>query len=243
MDLANFVDATGLLNRSEIDRARLLGFFKLRSEGVNAFTPSDIAAWFADLGLARPNVSRLKNRMRQGTAFVRAGGQDSFRLHAREVGALDLEFPQLQEPTEEIPTVPDTVIPAELYEGTRGYLERLARQINAAFEHNLHDACAVLMRRTIEILLIHSFEHNQIRAEIEHGDGFVNLNVIIDRAKASAVLGLTRETKSCLDTFRVLGNLSAHKIHYNARRSEIRGVLVDFRVAVEELLYKSGILN
>jgi hypothetical protein len=52
---------------------------------------------------------------------------------------------------------------------------------------------------------------------------------------------LSKASKDVLDEFRVLGNFSAHKIIYNCRREEIKKVAREYRAAIEELLYKSGI--
>ena len=43
------------------------------------------------------------------------------------------------------------------------------------------------------------------------------------------------------DRFRMLGNLSAHKIQYNAKKAYIDEVITLYRVAIEELLYISKI--
>lgn len=52
---------------------------------------------------------------------------------------------------------------------------------------------------------------------------------------------LSKEVLSVLDRFRMLGNLSAHKIQYNAKKAYIDEVITLYRVAIEELLYISKI--
>jgi hypothetical protein len=145
------------------------------------------------------------------------------------------------EPSEEVVSA-DTVLPSILYENTRGYIESLGRQINAAFEHNIFDGCAVLMRRLIEILLILSYEHLGVESEIKSASGdYVMLDSIIGNARGNPKLSLSRNSKATIDEFRTIGNFSAHKIYYNARRNDVRRHIVEFRALVEELLYKSGI--
>ena len=115
-------------------------------------------------------------------------------------------------------------------------------QINASYEHNLFDACAVLMRRLLEVLLIHSYQHRSLESKILAPEGsFKELKAIIADATSTGDLALSRNTKTCLDSFRVLGNFAAHKITYNTTRDDIKNIALDFRATVEELLYKAGL--
>jgi hypothetical protein len=45
--------------------------------------------------------------------------------------------------------------------------------------------------------------------------------LIVDTGGTNATLALSRNSKACLDTFRQLGNFSAHKIEYTCRREYI----------------------
>ena len=42
------------------------------------------------------------------------------------------------------------VIPLSVVRGTRGYIERVANQINGTYENGWYDACAVMIRRVLE---------------------------------------------------------------------------------------------
>lgn len=240
MRLEEFADATGLYDRSEMERTRLVAFYHLRVHDVQTFTANDTARWFASLGLAAPNKTRLTNRLRSSSQFIRGTGKADYRLHAREVGKLDLEFPSLREPSEEVSSE-DSILPRELYNVGRGYIESLAIQINASYENNIFDGCAVLMRRLLEVLLIHSYQHLSIEKRIQAGTQFKDLSAIIADAKTNKTLKLSKDSRTTLDTFRKLGNFSAHKIFYTCRRTDIRNVVLEYRVAIEELLYKSGL--
>ena len=240
MTIDEFANATGLYERSEIERARLVGFYQLRVNEVETFTTNNVAEWFHSLGLAKPNRTRLARRLRSSSQFIRGSGKSDFRLHAREVGKLDLEFPHLREPSEGVASE-DSILPRELYEVGRGYIESLAKQINSSYENNIFDGCAVLMRRLLEILLIHSYQHLQIEEAIQTDGRYKRLSSIIANAKTNRILKLSKDSRSTLDTFRKLGNFSAHKIFYTCRRGDIRNVVLEYRVTTEELLYKSGL--
>ena len=241
IDFETFADHCDLASQSELDRVMLSAFYHQSWRGVDSFTVTDVVGWFESLLLARPNTSRLKTKIAKSRCFIKGTGQNSFRLSAKKFKELAASLSTLTTPPDD-PSVGDGIIPASLVIGTRGYLERLCAQVNICYNNSAFDGCAVLMRRIIEILLVHSFEHHNIESQIEDADGKVkNLNSIIGNAIQNSTLKLTKPVKNCIDKFRELGNFSAHSIQYNAREADIRGVSIEFRVTVEELLYKSGI--
>ena len=62
---------------------------------------------------------------------------------------------------------------------------------------------------------------------------------IINYTLSNKPFSLAKESQELLDTFRQLGNFSAHKIQYNAKRKYIDDVKVVYRLTMEELLYIS----
>jgi hypothetical protein len=98
------------------------------------------------------------------------------------------------------------------------------------------------MRRLLEVLLIHSYQHCGLESKIlGPNSSFKELKTIIVEVNSIGDIALSRNTKTCLDSFRVLGNFAAHKIAYNTTRDEIKNIALDFRAAVEELLYAAGL--
>jgi hypothetical protein len=135
-----------------------------------------------------------------------------------------------------------TILPPVAYENTRGYLETLAKQINRSYEENIFDGCAVLMRRLEEVLLILSYEHLKIADTIKDANGnYMLLEGIVANATGNATLNLSRNSRQSIETFRKLGNYSAHKITYTCRREYIAEKIDDYRALVEELLHKAGL--
>ena len=64
------------------------------------------------------------------------------------------------------------------------------------------------MRRLLEILVIHTFDHCGIGHEAKDANGdYVKLKTLINKAKARNEIGLSKTTKSSVDEFRELGNL------------------------------------
>ncbi|AUI82456.1 hypothetical protein [Alteromonas macleodii] len=243
MNIEKFSNISGLIGLTEIERVERLGFYHSKVSEVEYFTVADIIGWFESLSFAKPNTSRLKKKLVASKSVVRGPMKNSFKLHARLQKTLEAEFPQFNEDNEIIETI-DSIIPRSLYLGTRGYIESLCKQINASYENNIFDGTAVLMRRLLEIMFILSYEKLAIASEIKDSDNeYKNLNFIIGNAISNSPLSLSRNTRDCLDQFRKVGNFSAHKIHYNAKKSDIRNIALDYRAAIEELLYKSELIK
>jgi hypothetical protein len=239
-DLEWFASTFQLASKSEVDRAVLFGFFSYKEEGKAQFSIRDICSWFDRLHFSQPNLSRLRKNLAASRSVVRGLTTDTYKIGHSKL--LELEKTVIWETgNEKIPHV-GSIIPESIYSDTRGYLVSLCEQINSAYEHNIFDGCAVLMRRLMEILLISSFENMGVADDIRQADGaYMMLEKIIDRAKSSTKLQLSRNSRETIEEFRRLGNFSAHKIYYNCKRDDIKKVALDFRALVEELFYKAGI--
>jgi hypothetical protein len=145
-------------------------------------------------------------------------------------------------PDEGLAAESQQVIPLSIIRDTRGYLETVANQINGTYEHGWFDACAVMVRRLVETLIIEAFEHNGIAQNIKdsHGD-FLPLKDLINLTLAEQKWNLTRNTKKGLPKLKTLGDLSAHSRRYIAHRQDIERIIGDLRVVVQELAYLAGL--
>jgi phage antirepressor YoqD-like protein len=241
MKLENFAQKSDLVNKSEIEKVAFLAYFFLQTEGKQEFDRNDIRIWFDTLNFTQPNMSRLVLGFSKSPLFTKGKQKDSFRLHAKQVIQFKTTLNWLDNISEEV-VFSGAILPESVFLKTRGYIESLAKQINASYENNLFDGCAVLMRRLVEILLIHTYLHTGQEKEILSPSGQYNdLSFIIKNAISNKKINLSKGTKDCLDVFRLLGNFSAHRIEYNCKRDDIKKVALDYRAMVEELLYKSGI--
>lgn len=99
------------------------------------------------------------------------------------------------------------------------------------------------MRRLFEVALILSYQKAGIDDQIKTKDGnsYIMLEGIIKDAKNNAALKISR-IKNEFDTFRMVGNFSAHNITYTAGRKDIDDIKVNYRVMLEELYNKAGLL-
>jgi len=99
------------------------------------------------------------------------------------------------------------------------------------------------MRRLFEVLLVLSYQNFGIDNEIKDaaGRGYIMLDGIVKKAKDSTVLKLSR-IKNEFDTFRMVGNFSAHNITYTAGKKDIDDIKLNYRVMLEELYNKAGLI-
>ena len=157
--------------------------------------------------------------------------------------AIRLEVSTYGSPSEDgTPAYSQQVLPASLTRGTRGYIERIANQVNGCYEKGWYDSCAVMIRRLIETLIIEAFEHNKLSLSIKNKQGeFLYLNDLIDRTLTEGSWNLSRNTKAALKNFKSVGDKSAHSRRFNARRWDIDKIVDDLRTASEEFLYLAAL--
>ncbi len=243
MKLENFSVTADLLNKTELERVALIAFYFQTNKGQPEFTISDISILLTSLGFAKPNATRLRTNITKSASFIKGANHNTYRLSAKKLSTLSSEFPNTSESEEIISD--DSLIPEILFSQTRRhYLLKAAQQINAAYEHNLFDACTLMMRRLLEILLIHCFEHKGIENQVKDEEGnYQNLKTLINKAISKPEIKLSPETKKEMDKFREIGNLSAHRVRYNCRKKDIQPFRIEYRAMVEELLYECGLLE
>lgn len=198
----------------------------------------DLANSIEGAGYAKQNASRLARQLKTDSRVVTR--EDGFRINAEARQDLNEEFVDLVGPTR--PPASDSVLPSGLFLDTRGYLENVVEQVNAAYDHALFDCCAVMLRRVAETLIIEVYEHEGREDEIKDSDGnYQFFSKLLTQVESDDQLNLSRNTISGLKDFKRLGDTSAHNRRVNARQNDIDRVRDGLREAAEELLYKAGI--
>lgn len=135
-----------------------------------------------------------------------------------------------------------TILPTQLFEKLPQNIQSLCKQINASYENNLYDCAAVMMRRLLEGLLVLAYQNNGIENEITEKSGWHStLDKIIKNASQNSTLALSANSKRDMSLFKDIGNYSAHKIWYNSTKQDIEPHILQYRVIIEELMYKAGV--
>lgn len=245
MIILNFIEKTGLAEKSETERARLLCYYYCKETGETVFSMQQIEELMVCGGFNKPNLSRLKDKLTKGKEKI-------FLLSKKEKGKLEFipavfqllekEYGFLWENTETVVSNSELIEEAKFC-GKRKYLDRLVQQINNSYANHCYDACAVLMRRLFEVLLVLAYQNHNIDEQIKDlsGNGYLMLDAIVSNAKNNTTLKLSR-IKREFDTFRMVGNFSAHNITYTAGVKDIDDIKLNYRVMLEELYVKAGLM-
>lgn len=149
---------------------------------------------------------------------------------------------ELGPPEEGLRSTTQSVIPISIVRGTRGYIERVTNQINGAYENGWYDACAVMIRRVLETLIIEAYEKHSMAPKIKNAAGdFLHLRDLIDKCLQETKWNLGRNCKQAMPKLKDIGDKSAHSRRYNAHRGDIDPLLADIRLVVQEFVYLAGL--
>lgn len=134
--------------------------------------------------------------------------------------------------------VGQAVIPFELVRGTgKNYLEKIVHQVNGTYSHGWYDACAMMIRRLLETLIIEAFEANGIDNKIKNSSGdFLYLSDLVTVTLNETGWNLSRNTKRALPKLKDIGDKSAHSRRFIAVRNDIDTLRSDLRLVVQELI-------
>ena len=124
-------------------------------------------------------------------------------------------------------------------------MEKVAIQINGTYENGWYDACAVMLRRFIETLIIETYISKGSDDIIMKTDGdFYSLKRLIDEACSGRDLSLSRDTKVILRKLKKLGDRSAHNRRFIARRTFFDELFddlhLDMQTLIEDFLHEAG---
>ena len=131
-----------------------------------------------------------------------------------------------------------------LSSSNRGYLVAIGRQMNECYAAGCLDACAVMLRRLIEICIIEAFEHRNIHSKIKDAGGdYLMLTDLVSKALSESSWSLSRNAKRFLPQLKDVGHQSAHGRYFFARSEDIERVRAGARVVIEEFLHHAGLLT
>lgn len=140
----------------------------------------------------------------------------------------------------------ERVIDSDLLSNTKSYMQSVARQINGTYENGWYDACAVMLRRFVETLIIETYIAKGIESNIKDGSGnFFALQNLIDKATSGSDLNLSRDTKKILRKLKTLGDRSAHGRTFVANRNYFdqlfEHLYLDMQTVIQDFLNEAGI--
>ncbi len=175
-------------------------------------------------------INSKKNKNKSAKFIFQNGLYHLERNKKNEIDIL-LNVPQIINPS-------DDYFPIEIFKNTRGYLESIALQTAACYDNRLFDACSVLTRKLLEILIIEAFEKHNIADKIkDKNDNFLYLSDLIDIFRSELKWNVSRNAKDSLPRLKKMGDLSAHNRRYFSKKPDVDKLKDDLRIVIEELIH------
>lgn len=132
------------------------------------------------------------------------------------------------------PAVP--FLPNDLVPDRHGVLQKILWEANRCYDAACYNACAAMMRRLIENLIIEAFERLGVGDRIRQSGEYLEFGALIGKAAAEPMLRLTRNTKRVLPDLKFLGDLGVHNRMALVRKDDLNRIHNALRGGVEELL-------
>lgn len=240
MKLIDFIEKSELSAKKQEEQIALLCYWHYKNTRENTFDMQAIGSLVINAGFKPINSTRVKNALIKSGKMQLVDGL----LNTMKFCTLTLETYEKDYASHWSDYIESDseLMDEKKFCGKRGYLDKLIKQMNCCYKNNCYDACAVLMRRLFEILLILSYQKLGIDNEIKDTSGkYFMLEGIVSNAKNNHTLNLSR-IKLEYDKIRDMGNSSAHGITYIASEKDINDIKHKYRAAIEELFDKAGIL-
>lgn len=240
MDLPQYIVKVDLSKQNELTKVKLIAYYNCNTTEKNTFLLSEVTTTLRDIGHPISNVSRLKNYLSKSKDF-RKIADDQYMLTPAAKEKLLADYGKFFFDEETILSDSE-VLDEALFCGKRGFLDKLIKQVNHCYKNCCYDAAAVCMRRVFEIALILAYENLGIQNEIKKDGEYVMLEKIVTNAISNPTLAISRLRKE-YDSIREIGNYAAHRMLYNTRKKDIDEIKQTYRVCLEELYYKAGLLK
>lgn len=242
MDLKSFSKKIDLASKTQFEQLKLVAFYLYISEGTNEFNLETIISKLQEIGYC-VNSYRLKNKLTNDKNFKKNVKTNNWIFNLKEIQQLQKKYDIQLEDRNEVESNSE-LLDEEKFSGKRGYLDRLICQANNCYKNHCYDACAVILRRIFEITLILAYRNHNIEEEIQDNNGQTQmLEKIVNNAIKNTTLKLsTRNLNKEYTDIRNIGNYAAHKIEYNTSFKDIDDIKTIYRVRLEELYHKAGLL-
>lgn len=187
-----------------------------------------------DAGYKALNSTLSKNALKKDNRSSSSDKGKTFRLDVRAVKELDEVYMQLI--TNKPLPKSNTLFSLSDFQDTRGYIERVIKQINLSYDHQLYDCCTVMIRRFLETLIIEAYEKLGRSNELKNSDDhFMMFAGLLSFLKNDKRVNIGRQTVEGLEGFKRIADSSAHNRRFNASKKDIDDKIDGVKLAVVEL--------
>lgn len=219
---------------TQADLAIKVAWFLEETEGNSDVTLKNVVDFLNEHGIC-PNVnpSRLKGQLAKHSDISAPAGKP-LRVKLGKKKDFRIQYAQYLDPP--VPEITDSILQLGDFKNARKYIQEIARQINGTHQTQCYDACAVMMRRLIEILIIDAYEAKGARAKILDGNGnYLIGQDLIGAITSGATFKLSRTASKDLKQIKEVGDKAAHDLKYITKSIDIDDIKYKFRQLVTEL--------
>ncbi len=188
----------------------------------------------------KQNISRLRSQIKKERAIIQRNDILSLNIKYRE--KLDKVYSSYlkNKPIKKS----DSVLFLDNFSNTRSYIYNVVFQINASYDSNLMDCCAVMCRRLLETLMIETLIKKGLKTKIYNNGNFLPYKELLKMLKAKTNICFGKTALRGLESFKRVADRSAHDIKFNAKKSrDIDPYIEGIEAASNELLLESNLKN
>jgi hypothetical protein len=141
------------------------------------------------------------------------------------------------------PSAENQFLDPEIFQHQPDYICRLVPQINGCHEREWFEACAMVVRRLVETLLITLYDKKGWKGDLTYPNGdLFGLKKIINVVSTDTRLGLDNKTLNglteILKDLKNLGDTAAHDYRVKTRRQDLAAAQKPLRFTCERLIFK-----
>jgi len=236
--LGIFTDACEMPSADQTKGLELLCYYVAKEKDRMSFSVREVLDLYEEAGLGVPERSQLEKQMRKHASFRRVGIDGSLEFHSGAFAAIDAQYGNMWNAANDMPknSAPSCseVIDEKRFCGIREGLDRLIIQVNSSYRSGSYDSCALVMRRLLEAVLIHSFQYKDLEKEISSGGRFLCFDDIVQKAASSDVFGLSHMSDDVLKASGI-GDYSKQGPMYTFSANDINSARTAYRNVLDAL--------
>ena len=178
------------------------------------------------------NKSRLRTRLKS-RRDIAASDSENISIPLKTMSRLNEKYGTFLTPPP--PKIDNNVLNLEDFGGARPYVRALARQVNGCRQFEFFDACAVMMRRLAEVLIIDAYEAKGLRTKILNGGNYQMLSGLVGALTSGTDFKLSRNAPRWIERLKELGDNAAHSRTYITKALDIDEFKGPYRNLISEL--------
>jgi hypothetical protein len=178
------------------------------------------------------NRSRLSSNIIKSRVASLRNGEVSLTLLQRN--AFAAKYSSFFEPR--AVQIEDSILQLNDFIHARNYVREIAKQVNGSHQFLFFDACAVMMRRLAEVLIIDAYEAKGLRDKILEKNNYMMLSGLVGCLLSGIDFKLSRNAPKWLDRLKELGDNAAHSRTYITKSLDIDDFKGSFRNLISELI-------